>query len=85
MIKQEILEDNPDLIRTYSTAGFKILQVDTGAIYDEAIDIATTTHIYEETDEPIDDSDSEDYTELDYYEGYLTPQEAIDIMFGDQE
>ena len=85
MIKQEIYEDNPDLIRTYSTMGFKILQVDTGIVYDEAIDIATTTHTYEETDKPIDDPDSEDYTEPDYYDGYLTPQEAIDIIFGDQE
>lgn len=72
MIKQEIFEDNPDLIRTYSTAGFKILQVDTGAIYDEAIDIATTTHTYEETDEKID-SDEEEEESL---------QEALDIIFG---
>lgn len=85
MIVQEIFEDNPDLIRTYSSAGFKILQVDTGFLYTEAIDIANTTHTYEETDEPILDPEDEDYVEPDYYEGYLTPQEAIDIMFGDQE
>lgn len=59
MIIQEMYEDNPDLIRTYSDAGFKIIQVDTGNIYDEAIDIYSTTHIYEESDEKIEDLDDE--------------------------
>ena len=88
MIVQEIFEDNPDLIRTYSSAGFKIMQVDTGFIYDEAIDIANTTNTYVETDDPIIDPDEEQDQETpqpDYYEGYMQPQDAIDFIFGDQE
>lgn len=40
-------------IRTYSDAGFKIRQVSTGIIYDEAVDIVDKE--YTETDEKRDD------------------------------
>ena len=49
----KVRNDGVSLFRTYSDQDFKIHQVDTGNIYDEAIDIENTTHTYEETDEKI--------------------------------
>lgn len=46
-------EDGVKLYRTYSNADYKIRQIETGIIYDEAIDVETSTYTYEETDEPI--------------------------------
>lgn len=43
------------LTHTYSDAGYKIQQLDTGVIYDDAID--AIHHEYEETDIPIEESD----------------------------
>ena len=42
-----------NLYRTFSDAGFKIRQIETGAIYDEAVDIETHNFTYEETTEKI--------------------------------
>lgn len=50
MIKTELLKDGT-LIRHYSTEGMKLLQVETGMVYDEAIDIVPCKYTYEETDE----------------------------------
>lgn len=61
MIKTEILEDGR--IHSYSSEGYKILQVDTGVVYEDAVDVIA--HEYTETDEPIDVS-SEEATTEDY-------------------
>lgn len=55
MIHIELLEDGR--VRTYSDT-FKILQVDTGIVYDDAID--TVQHQYVETDIPLDLTDVDD-------------------------
>ena len=52
MIKTELLKDGK-MIRHYSDMGMKLLQVETGMVYDEAIDIVPCQYTYEETDEPI--------------------------------
>ena len=52
-IKIEVLED--DRIHTYSDQHLKIRQVDTGIIYEDAID--SVVHAYEETDEPIEENE----------------------------
>lgn len=52
MIKTEIYSEG--LVRTYSDAGMKIRSDETGALYDEAIDPASTGRTYTETDEPIE-------------------------------
>ena len=44
------------LYRTFSDNGFRIRQIETGIVYDEAVDIAESTYTYEETDIPIDDA-----------------------------
>ena len=55
MIQTEILSDR--LIRTYSTSGYKIRQIETDAIYDEAVDVRPCRYTYEETDELIGGDD----------------------------
>ena len=55
MLKIEIIErnDGTKLYRTYSDEDYKIRQIETGDIYDEAVDIEETKYTYEETDEKI--------------------------------
>ena len=55
MIQVEILENG--LIKTYSDRGLKIRQLKTNVVYDIAIDVVTTNHLYEETDINIEESD----------------------------
>ena len=57
MIKKEFYmtrEDGVNLYRTYSDEGYKIKQVQTGAIYNEAIDVENTKYTYVETEEKIE-------------------------------
>jgi hypothetical protein len=57
MIAQEEYGTRADgvvLIRTFSTAGFKI-QNEANVVYSDAIDVQGTTHTYTETAEYIDD------------------------------
>ena len=42
------------LYKTYSDLGLKIRQVETGAIYDEAVDIEGNNFTYEETDKKVE-------------------------------
>ena len=46
-------EDGVNLYRFYSDGGFQIRQVETDAIYDEAIDVETANFTYEETEEKV--------------------------------
>ena len=50
----ETRDDGVNLYRTYSDAGFYIIQTGTNAKYAEAIDIETATYTYTETDELIE-------------------------------
>ena len=65
MIVREYFQTRSDgvrLFRTYSDAGYLIRQVDTGAEYDEAIDVDGTTYTYTETETPIEENAGlEDY------------------------
>ena len=64
MIKREFYmtrNDGINLWRTYSDLSLKIRQVETNAIYDEAIDVENSSYTYEETNTPIvDDSSNEE-------------------------
>jgi hypothetical protein len=53
-------EDGVVLWRTYSDEGYLIRQVDTGELYEEAIDVEFTTHTYEETNIAIEDYGNEE-------------------------
>ena len=52
MIKQELLNDGT-LVKNYSDEGFKLLQVETGIVYDEPVDVYPCPYTYEETNEKI--------------------------------
>ena len=57
MVKKEFYltrEDGVNLYRTYSDEGFKIRQIQTGIIYDEAIDVDFAEYTYEETTEKVE-------------------------------
>lgn len=63
MIVTETLENNR--IRHYSDSGFRILQNETGLVYDDAVDVMPCRYTYTETDEPIE-GEVGDATEQDY-------------------
>ena len=68
MIKKEFYKTRKDginLYRTYSDEGYRIKQIETSNVYDEAIDIEDAPYTYEETDMPIEE---ENATEEDYLE-----------------
>lgn len=54
------LEDETKLFRTFSDSGYKIRQIETGVVYDEAIDIENALYTYEETDELKEIEEEED-------------------------
>jgi hypothetical protein len=57
-------EDGVVLNRTFSDAGFYIVQKETGNKYSEAVDVMPCKYTYTETDEPIEITD--EATETDY-------------------
>lgn len=61
--------DNGERIRHYSDKDLKIRQVETGAVYDDAVDYLPSRYTYEETDEPIEGSD-------------ISAEDALDILMG---
>lgn len=80
MIKKEFYKtrkDGVNLYRTYSDEHFKIKQLETGVIYDEAIDVDFVNYTYEETTEKI--QQSEDLTEVEL------KAKAYDILIGEVE
>ena len=66
MIRTEILPDGRT--HTWSDSGFRILQTDTGAIYDDAVDQVGVAREYTETDEQIEPQE-------------LTAEEALEKTF----
>ena len=62
MIIQEYLNDFT-LVKHYSDRGVMLLQVETGAMYPDPIDIFPCPYTYEETNIPIDE-DVEEVIEL---------------------
>lgn len=68
MIKKELFRERSDgvkLYRTYSDENYRIKQIETGNIYDEAIDVEDANYTYVETNEKIEESEeNEIYTEI---------------------
>lgn len=66
MIKPEkiIREDGVKLIRYFSDEGYKIIQKETGEIYEEAVDLENAGYTYEETDEKINEDIIEEDVEV---------------------
>ena len=48
-------EDEVNLYRTYSDENYKIRQIETNLVYDEAIDIEGAEYTYEETEEKVEE------------------------------
>lgn len=57
-----------DRVYTYSDAGVKILQNETGIVYEDALDVPESGYTYTETDIAIEDE--------------LTDSEALNIIMG---
>ena len=51
--------EHDNLIQQYSTKNVKLLQTETGTVYDKPIDVYPCRYNYEETDEPIFDPEKE--------------------------
>lgn len=52
--KYKTREDGVTLYRTYSDIGHYIRQIETGVIYEEAIDVEGSLFTYEETEDKIE-------------------------------
>lgn len=66
MIKREFYIERKDgvrLYKTYSDAGLKIRQIETGLVYDSAIDVEDANYTYEETEIKIEEVDVNDSTD----------------------
>lgn len=65
MIVQERTTINgTEFLHTYSDRGMMLLQVETGTIYSDAIDVIPCQYTYEETDQPIEsEGDHEEFFE----------------------
>lgn len=50
-------EDGVNLYRTYSDENYRIRQIETDTVYDEAIDVENAEYTYEETEEKIETSE----------------------------
>lgn len=67
MLITETLTDGR--IRHYSDSGMMIRQMETGALYDDAVDVSPVRYTYTETDTPIEGDE-------------LTDSEALSIIMG---
>lgn len=64
--------ENGERIRHYSDQNFKIRQIETDILYDEAVDALPCRYTYEETDEPIETLNEE-----------IEDTEALPIILGE--
>lgn len=76
MIIEEFIENS--LIRRHSDRGMLMRQIETGALYGEAVDVPGR-YTYEETDIPIEPDEDEEEEEKSEAE------EILDIILGESE
>ena len=77
--------DGVELYKTYSDAGYLIRQAETGAEYDEAIDIDGTSHTYTETDKLVTDNfDIETANPEQLRERLADTETAAKILLGEE-
>lgn len=66
MVRKEFFETRPDgvnLYRTYSDEGYYLIQNETGAEYEEAIDVEGAPYTYSESDKKIEEPNGEEVAE----------------------
>lgn len=73
MIKSEYLNDGT-LIRQWSDAGVMLLQVETGAMYSDPVDLVPCRYTYQETDVLVGFEDEADGEEE------ITDEEFVDML-----
>lgn len=56
-------------VRHYSDRMMKLRQIETGILYDDAVDVIPCRFTYEETDDPVEESD-------------MSAEEILDIITG---
>lgn len=56
-------------VRHYSDQGLKIRQIETGILYEDAVDVIPCRYTYEESDEPLPDIE-------------LSAEEALEVITG---
>lgn len=61
-------DDGVNLIKTYSDAGYLLLQNETGAFYSEAVDVENGGYTYTETETASDET--------------VTAEQVLDILMG---
>ena len=77
--------DGVELYRAYSDAGYLIRQVETGAEYDESIDVDGTTYTYTETDKLVTDNfDIETASPEQLRERLTDTETAAKILLGEE-
>ena len=65
MLVSEMIEYG-QRVRHYSDLNMKIIQNETGNVYDDAVDVLTCKYTYSETGKPIEVEDVNEVTEADY-------------------
>jgi hypothetical protein len=78
MIKTKYLNNNT-LIQHYSDEGYKLMQLETGMIYPDPIDVVPCRYTYEETAEKIEPDETGDMSEI------MEKAKAFDILMGVSE
>lgn len=68
-VKNELFSETQ--VRHYSDLGLKIRQIETGILYDDAVDVIPCRYTYEESNEPIEDIE-------------LSSDEALEIIIGQE-
>ena len=77
--------DGVELYKTYSDAGYLIRQAETGAEYDEAIDVAGTSYTYTETGKLVTDNfDIETASPEQLRERLIDTETAAKILLGEE-
>lgn len=67
-----IVEQLSNRERRYSDRNVYLRQIETGVLYQDAVDVSPCQYTYEESDVPIDEEP-------------MDPQEALDMLFGGAE
>ena len=57
MVQSELIE-NGERVRHWSDAGLKLRQIETGVIYEDAVDVMPCQYSYEETEEPLEEAEA---------------------------
>ena len=88
MIQREFYiqrKDDVKLYRTYSDAGMMIRQDQTGAVFDEAIDVEGASYTYTETDKLVTDNfDIETASPEHLRERLIDTETAAKILLGEE-